>query len=99
MEEGDWHPVFLGEQTANYNSLIRQLVSGDSAQESRSADLFARAAINRELMLSRLAGDVELLTGTRGIQAYCLECPVQARPADAKSAAGMIEVFRALTAK
>ncbi|MCK0129174.1 signal peptide peptidase SppA [Erythrobacter sp. F6033] len=98
LEEGDWHPVFLGEQVADYNSLIRQLVSADAAPAARSTDLFARAAINREMMLSRIAADVERLTDARGIQAYCLECPTDLRPKSGKTAAGMIEVFRALVA-
>nr|WP_298925711.1 signal peptide peptidase SppA [uncultured Erythrobacter sp.] len=99
LEDGEWHPIFLGEQVANYNSLIRQLVSADAAPEGRSADLFARAAINRELMLSRIAFDVQRLTDARGIQAYCLECPTQLRPASRQSASSLIEAFRALTVK
>ncbi|MBV7259162.1 signal peptide peptidase SppA [Erythrobacter crassostreae] len=99
LEDDGWHPVFLGQQAANYNSLIRQLVSADAAPAARSADLFARAAINRELMLTRIAVDVERLTDARGIQAYCLECPSDIRPVSGKSASSMIEVFRALVAQ
>ena len=95
LEEDDWHASFLGAQAANYDSLIRQMVAGSDtpAQGARNADLFARAAFQREQMLSRLMVDVERLGGTRGIQAYCLECPVEGRTMKARSAAGLIEVF------
>ncbi|TRD10832.1 signal peptide peptidase SppA [Erythrobacter insulae] len=99
LEEGDWHPVFLGEQAANYNSLIRQLLSAETAQPTGGADLFARAAINRELMLGRLAGDIERLTGTRGIQAYCLECPAEYDTSASRSSSDLIEIFRAVITK
>lgn len=96
LEEGTWHPRFLGAKAANYDSLIRQLVSADSAPEARTADLFARAAANREAMLSRLAVDIERLTDARGIQAYCLECPTGSTPVSKRSTSSLIEVFRAL---
>lgn len=99
IEKDDWHPRFLGSQAPGYDSLIRQLVAGSSAPEARNADLFARAAYNRELTLARLSADVRMLAGTRGIQAYCLECPIQPRPVSAKSAAGLIEAFQALLSK
>jgi protease-4 len=34
----------------------------------------------QEALLSRLAGDLNRLLGTRGVQAYCLECPTQPVP-------------------
>ncbi|MBD2842673.1 signal peptide peptidase SppA [Erythrobacter rubeus] len=101
LEEDGWHPRFLGTQATNYDSLIRQMLGSSSApaQSAQGADLFARAAFQQEATLSRLLADADRLTGTRGIQAYCLECPVDAPPARGKTAAGLIEVFQALLAK
>ncbi|QFT76933.1 signal peptide peptidase SppA [Erythrobacter sp. THAF29] len=99
LEEDGWSPRFLGSKRPNYDSLIRQMVGDSSADEARSADLLGRASYNREAMLSRLAVDAELLLGKGGVQAYCLECPVQPRPTSAKSTAGLIEVFRAILSK
>ncbi len=100
LEEGDeWHPQFLGEQVANYDSLIRQLLGSSSEQTGRNSDLFGMAAQQQDRTLARLAADAEMLAGTRGIQAYCLECPTDARPVRARSTASLIQVFQALLAK
>ena len=99
LEEGAWHARYLGSSVPSYDSLIRQLVSDSSASQPRNADLFARAAFNRELTLSRLAVDAERLAGTRGIQAYCLECPSTMQPVRTKTTAGLVELFRALLSK
>lgn len=96
LEEGDWHPVFLGADVPNYDSLIRLILGGSSANEARATDLFGMAARNREMTLSRLAVDVERLSGSQGAQAYCLECPASGRAADTKSAQGLMEILRTL---
>ncbi|GMN03343.1 signal peptide peptidase SppA [Erythrobacter sp. MTPC3] len=101
LEDDGWSPRFLGAQQANYDSLIRQMLGGSTAQpqQSGAADLFARAAQQREVTLSRIMSDAERLSGARGIQAYCLECPVHTPPTRTRSAASLIEVFKALVAK
>ncbi|MFL0357463.1 signal peptide peptidase SppA [Erythrobacter sp. GH1-10] len=99
LEDDDWRATFLGSQAPNYDSLIRQLLGGSSAPAAKNADLFAMAATNREATLSRLAADAELLAGTRGIQAYCLECPAEPRPIGARRAASLFETLRAVLAK
>jgi protease IV len=79
-KEGDWHPVFLGQATDNYDSLIRQLVTSRAAPASRGhgGDIFALAARSNGDILARVARDADRLIGTRGVQAYCLECPARA---------------------
>lgn len=99
LEEGDWRPRFLGSQGPNYDSLIRRLVGGSSADDTPGADLISRAAYNRNAALSRLSIDAERLLGSGGIHAYCLECPVQPRPLGARSTAGLVELMRAILAK
>lgn len=99
LEEGDWNARYLGSQEANYDSLIRQLVTDGSAPQARSGDLFAMAALNREMLLSRLSSDVERLAGTPGIQAYCLECPADYRPVTTVQSRGLIELLGAWFAR
>jgi protease IV len=79
-KDGDWHPVFLGQATDNYDSLIRQLVTSRAAPAStgHGGDIFALAARSNGDILARVARDAERLIGTRGMQAYCLECPARA---------------------
>lgn len=89
-KEGEWHPVFLGERAENYDSLIRQLVAGGSARApiSQGGDIFALAARRNGDLMSQLTRDAERLLGTRGIQAYCLECPAAVSVAPKTAATG-----------
>ena len=81
LKNGGWHAVFLGDSPANYDSLIRQLVASRApAATVHNGDLFAMTAQQREHMGARLVRDAERLLGTRGIQAYCAECPTSAAP-------------------
>lgn len=79
-KDGDWHPVFLGQATDNYDSLIRQLVTSRAppASTGHGGDIFALAARSNGDILARVARDADRLIGTRGMQAYCLECPARA---------------------
>ncbi len=100
-KDGEWHAVYLGERAQSYDSLIRQLVTREEAQApaAASGDLFAMTALRSESLGARLARDAERLTGTRGIQAFCLECP--ARPgvqnAPATPPKGMLALLAWLT--
>ncbi len=96
IEGDDWHPVFLGEQRSNYDSLIRRMVAGSSQSAPRNADLFARAAFASERLAERMALEADRLLGGGGIQAYCLECPVQPGAQSAQGKAGIVELLRAL---
>lgn len=88
-KKGEWHAVYLGETSGNYDSLIRKLVareesgSGAAARASVNGDLFAMTAQRSQSLTARLARDLQRLTGTRGIQALCVACP--AAPAVAAS--------------
>lgn len=94
LENEGWHARFLGEQSANYDSLIRQLLSGSAQPSGTGGDLIAMAAGERERVLSRLFSDAELLLGARGVQAYCLECPVEAQAPVAQDAQGFFQFLR-----
>lgn len=72
LEDGGWHVEFLGEDVQPYDALIRQLVAGESAG---GGDIFAMVAGRERALLARVAGDVERLLSSSGMQAYCLECP------------------------
>ena len=77
VKEGEWHPVYLGEKTESYDSLIRQLVTDSSARAAVApgGDIFALAARRNGDLGARLIRDAERLLGGSGMQAYCLECP------------------------
>jgi len=85
-KQGEWHAVYLGEKDANYDSLIRQLIAGETAKAraAPAGDIFALTAMRSQALGTRIARDAERLLGTRGVQAYCLACPT---PLDAAAAA------------
>lgn len=84
-KEGEWHAVYLGEEDANYDSLIRQLVTSDSTKVRAvpAGDIFALTAMRSQALGTRIARDAQRLLGTRGIQAHCLDCPAPLSPAAA----------------
>ncbi len=81
VKQGQWHAAYLGDSAQGYDSLIRQLVSSRTPAAAHSGDLFALAANRSADLGARIAGDAERLLGTRGIQAFCLECPALPAPA------------------
>ena len=80
-KQGEWHAAYLGDSAQSYDSLIRQLVSSRAPAAAHNGDLFALAANRSADLGARIAGDAERLLGTRGIQAFCLECPALPAPA------------------
>lgn len=97
-KEGEWHPVFLGDQTESYDALIRQLLTSSTARAPavNNGDIFALTAARNDALGARLVRDAERLLGTRGAQAFCLECP--ATPVAARVRAGEPEGLLALLA-
>lgn len=80
LESGDWHVEYLGEDINPYQSLIQSLVAGDGeARRSAGPDLFGMVALRQQALTGQAASDLDRLLGTRGMQVYCLECPVSPR--------------------
>lgn len=83
LKDGGWHPVYLGEGRNTYDSLIRQMLASDAEQErAPAADVFALSAQRHGDLATRIAGDLNRISARRGVQAYCLECPVQSAGKD-----------------
>ena len=99
IEEGEYKARYLGAAEANYDSLIRQMFVGALAPapaastQASGGDLFALATLQREAVLGQVLRDAELLAGTRGVQAYCLECPREARPLSARDKGSLAQIF------
>ncbi|WP_435203093.1 signal peptide peptidase SppA [Qipengyuania sp. 902] len=70
----DWHPRYLGSQPTGYDTLLRNLLT-DDAETGQSNDVVATFALRRAAVLGRIESDLDRLMGTRGMQAYCLDCP------------------------
>lgn len=78
LEDGKWHAQFLGTAGNSYDSLIRRLVRQD-AGSAQARDLVGQIAGQQDELAAMLAQDVARLSGTAGVQVYCLECPRTAR--------------------
>ncbi|GAA4051135.1 signal peptide peptidase SppA [Parerythrobacter jejuensis] len=74
LEEGDWHAKFLGTEPPPYDNLLRSMLLSEG-EATRNGDLFAMIAGRQQALLGQVRIDAERLVGTRGMQAYCLECP------------------------
>ena len=89
LKQGEWHPVFLGASEQSFDPLIRQLLSGESSGgEARMAggDPFTMVARKQDDLAARLLHDARRLTGSTGVQAFCLECPGRPVPAATRRA-------------
>ena len=76
LEDGDYHPLFLGGPVDPYASLLQQF--GAAQAESQTAtfhDLSSMIALRQEQSGAQMVRDLDRLLTTRGAQAYCLECP------------------------
>lgn len=80
IADGEWHAQYLGEEPSSYDTLLRQLVVGDT-QKSARADVSALFARRHEVAMDRVMSDFDRLTTTRSMQVYCLECPQAPRAA------------------
>ena len=74
LTDGNWHPVYLGSDETPYETLLRQWLVDDGSQEVRR-DIVGMVSAGQDDLAGRLAGDLQRLLGSRGMQAYCLECP------------------------
>lgn len=88
LKPGGWHPEFLGGTPVTLGALMQRLQPEDDGQAaSRASDWAAIAAERQQAFAARLMADVDRLSGVRGMQAYCLECPVEVTPTPRAGAA------------
>ena len=91
IEEGDWNVRYLTSAQSELDELIRQLVNTSAPGDTgAAADLFTLHAQQRTALLAQIARDAERLSGTQGVQAYCLECPVETNAQTHAKAHGMM---------
>ncbi|MFN3510973.1 MAG: S49 family peptidase, partial [Tsuneonella troitsensis] len=96
LGDGDWHAEFLGDETGTSDTLLRRMLVGDEAERARSSDLVGMFALQRNRAMSQLTADLGRLTGTKGMQAYCLECAPIVRSTPDREAQGWIAKLIAL---
>ena len=75
LAEGDWHVQYLGNAPGGYDNLLRGMMSGKT-KAAKGGDLFAMVSGRQQALLGQVQTDLDRLLSVRGMQAYCLECPV-----------------------
>jgi len=91
LEEGGWHARYLGSKPDAYTSILQSLLWEDEeAQGGQARDLFAVLSASERDVTAQAANDLERLLGSKGAQAWCLECPPMPRPAARKAELGWL---------
>ncbi len=92
VAEDGWHLTYLGESDATYDTVLRSLITPDAARVP-SQDVFALMSNRQSHTIARLEDDARRLLTTRGMQAYCLECPAPVQRSAKASEASLLERF------
>jgi protease-4 len=79
LADGKWHAEFLGADEVSLGTLLQQMQPDDDDDAlARGYDWAALAADRQQALAGKVLADADRLTRARGVQAYCLECPVAA---------------------
>lgn len=70
-----WHAEFIGGEPDRFSAMLRSLFSKPS-DSAAAYDLTSMIALRQQAQIGRVAGLLKDMFGSRGAQAYCLECPV-----------------------
>jgi protease IV len=97
LKADGWHAVYIEPQPSFAGTLLGGLMP-KKAQAAAPVDIFAHAAWQQQMFAARMAADLDMLTGVKGIQARCLECADFGTPAPAKADSGWLAVFARLLA-
>lgn len=76
LEPGGWHARYLGEKAGGLAALLQGLPGSVMVRDSDSRDGVAMLARRQSALFARALADLQRLIARRGLQAYCLECPL-----------------------
>lgn len=80
LKPDGWHAEYI-EPPVSFTETLLQGLMPKRAQATAPMDIFAHAAWQQNLFAQRVARDLNMLTGVKGVQAACLECGDFASPA------------------
>jgi protease-4 len=92
LKSDGWHAVYI-EPPVSFTGTLLQGLMPKKAQAIAPMDIFAHAAWQQNLFAQRVATDLNMLTGVKGIQAQCLECGDFAPPAPTVSDKGWLAIL------
>ncbi|WP_445949147.1 signal peptide peptidase SppA, partial [Sphingorhabdus sp.] len=73
LKPDGWHAEYI-EPPVSFTETLLQGLMPKRAQATAPMDIFAHAAWQQNLFAQRVARDLNMLTGVKGVQAACLEC-------------------------
>ena len=79
LKPDGWHAEYI-EPPVSFTETLLQGLMPKRAQATAPMDIFAHAAWQQNLFAQRVARDLNMLTGVKGVQAACLECGDFASP-------------------
>ncbi len=92
LKPDGWHAVYI-EPPVSFTGTLLSGLFPKKAQAAAPMDIFAHAAWQQTLFAQRVATDMNMLTGVKGVQARCLECGDFAPPAASPSDKGWLAVL------
>lgn len=97
LKADGWHAVYIEPQPSFAGALLGGLMP-KRASVAAPMDIFAQAAWQQQLFVQRVAADLDMLTGVKGVQARCLECADFTPPTTPKADGGWLSVLAKLFA-
>ena len=95
LKADGWHAVYIEPQPSFAGTLIGGLMP-KRASAAAPMDIFAQASWQQQLFIQRIAADLDMLTGVKGVQARCLECADFTPPTAPKADSGWLSVLAKL---
>ena len=95
LKADGWHAVYIEPQPSFAGTLIGGLMP-KRASVAAPMDIFAQASWQQQLFIQRIAANLDMLTGVKGVQARCLECADFTPPTAPKADSGWLSVLAKL---
>jgi protease IV len=92
LKADGWHAVYIEPQPSFAGALLGGLMPKRNASAA-PMDIFAQAQWQQQLFVQRVAADLEMLTGVKGVQARCLECADFGVPVTVRTDSGWLAVL------
>jgi protease IV len=95
LKADGWHAVYIEPEPSFAGTLLGGLMP-KRASVAAPMDIFAQAAWQQQMFVARIAADLEMLTGVKGVQARCLECADFGAPAPVNADHGWLAALARL---
>ncbi|MGB7409494.1 MAG: S49 family peptidase, partial [Pontixanthobacter sp.] len=76
LDDGEWHARYLVDAPNPLDAFLRGMFQGEASATPANGDMFFMVAARQQMLIGQARTDIDRLMGVRGMQAYCLECPV-----------------------